>query len=240
MTHDPVTRRYTEGDYAQQNPDWDSADSPWKAQQVLGLLARHGLSPASVVEVGCGAGGVLSALRSRWQQADMEGFDIAPGLPALWAQRQAEGIRFTLGDYLTIERPTPDLTLVLDVLEHLGDPFAFLAALRERAGSTVFHIPLDLSAISVARERPLLHVRHKVGHLHYFTRGLALAMLEECGWEVLEECYTHAALTAPNKGSATRLAGLLRAAAHALFGHAGVRLLGGETLLVLARPRSNA
>jgi SAM-dependent methyltransferase len=240
MTHDPVTRRYTEGDYAQQNPDWDSADSPWKAQQVLGLLARHGLSPASVVEVGCGAGGVLSALRSRWPQADMEGFDIAPGLPALWAQRQAEGIRFTLGDYLTIERPAPDLTLVLDVLEHLGDPFAFLAALRERAGFTVFHIPLDLSAISVVHERPLLHVRHKVGHLHYFTRGLALAMLDECGWDVLEECYTHAALTAPNKGAATRLAGLLRTATRALFGHTGVRLLGGETLLILARPRSNA
>lgn len=237
MTHDPVTRRYTEGDYALQNPDWDSADSPWKAQQVLALLARHGLSPASVVEVGCGAGGVLSALRPHWQQADMEGFDIAPGLPTLWAKRQANGIRFTLGDYLAIERPKPDLTLVLDVLEHLGDPFAFLAALRERAGSTVFHIPLDLSAISVAREYPLLHVRRKVGHLHYFTRGLALAMLEECGWEVLEECYTHAALTAPNKGLATRMAGLLRASGRILLGHAGVRLLGGETLIVLARPR---
>lgn len=239
MTHDPVTRRYTDGDYAQQNPDWDSADSPWKAQQVLGLLARHSLAPISVVEVGCGAGGVLAALRLHWPHADMEGFDIAPGLPALWAQRETERIRFTLGDYLTTERPTPDLTLVLDVLEHLGDPFTFLAALRERAGWTVFHIPLDLSAISVVSERPLLHVRHKVGHLHYFTRGLALAMLDECGWDVLEDCYTHPALTAPNKGVLTRLAGLLRAVARGLLGHAGVRLMGGETLLVLARPRSN-
>lgn len=237
MTQDLVTRRYTEGDYAQQNPDWDTADSPWKAQQVLRLLAQHRLSPSRVVEIGCGAGGVLSALRARWPQADLEGFDIAPGLPALWTQREADGIRFTLGDYLTTDRPIPDLTLVLDVLEHLGDPFAFLAALSNRAGWTVFHIPLDLSAFSVVRERPLLHVRRKVGHLHYFTRGLALAMLDECGWEVVETRYTRAALTAPNKGMATRLAGVLRLATQGLMGHAGVRLLGGETLLVLARPR---
>lgn len=237
MSHDPVTRRYTEGDYAQQNPDWDSGDSPWKAQQVLGLLARYGLSPASVVEVGCGAGGVLSALRAHWPQARLQGFDIAPGLPALWSRRQADGIQFTLGDYLAEDRPRPELTLVLDVLEHLGDPFAFLAGLRERAAWTVFHIPLDLSVVSVLREQPLLHVRHKVGHLHYFTRGLALAMLDECGWEVIEERYTRAALTAPNKRPATRLAGLVRAAMQAVLGHVGVRLLGGETLIVLARPR---
>ncbi len=237
MSHDPVTHRYTEGDYAQQNPDWDSNDSPWKAQQVLALLARHGLSPASVVEVGCGAGGVLSALRAQLPRADLQGFDIAPGLPALWAQRQADDIRFTLGDYLGKDVPIPELTLVLDVLEHLGDPFTFLAGLRKRAGWTVFHIPLDLSAISVLRERPLLHVRHKVGHLHYFTRGLALAMLDECGWEVIEERYTRAALTAPNKGLVTRLAGRVRAAVQTVLGHSGVRLLGGETLIVLARPR---
>jgi SAM-dependent methyltransferase len=237
MTQDLVTRRYTDGDYAQQNPDWDTADSPWKAQQVLRLLKRHQLSPASVVEIGCGAGGVLSALRREWPQTEMEGFDIAPGLPALWRQRQSDNIRFTLGDYLDADRPTPDLTLVLDVLEHLGDPFTFLARLRERAGWTALHIPLDLSAISVVRESPLLHVRHKVGHLHYFTRGLAMAMLDECGWEVVEARYTRAALTAPNKGLATRVAGLLRATGHMLLGHAGVRLLGGETLIVLARPR---
>lgn len=240
MTHDPVTRRYTEGDYARQNPDWDSADSPWKAHQVLGLLARHGLSPASIVEVGCGAGGVLSALRVHLPQAKLRGFDIAPGLPALWSRRQADDILFTLGDYLTSDEPAPELTMVLDVLEHLGDPFAFLARLRERTGWTVFHIPLDLSAISVLREGPLLHVRHKVGHLHYFTRGLALAMLEECGYEIVEARYTGASLNAPRRSFKTRLAGLLRQAIYAIHHDLGARLMGGETLLVLAKPKGAA
>lgn len=240
MIHDPVSRRYTEGDYARQNPDWDSADSPWKARQVLDLLARHGLTPASVVEVGCGAGGVLSALRAHLPQAELRGFDIAPGLPALWSRRQADDIRFTLGDYLSSDEPAPELTMVLDVLEHLGDPFAFLARLRERTGWTVFHIPLDLSAISVLRERPLLHVRQKVGHLHYFTRGLALAMLEECGYEIVEARYTGASLNAPRRSFKTRLAGLLRRAIYAIHHDLGARLMGGETLLVLAKPKGAA
>ena len=123
----------------------------------------------------------------------------------------------------------PDVVLVLDVLEHLGNPWEFLARLRGRCTLAVFHIPLDLSAASVLREAPLLRVRDKVGHLHYFTRGLALALLQESGFEVIEARYTGAAFSAPQRGLATRLAGLLRRLTFAALGDAGVRLLGGET-----------
>ena len=118
-----------------------------------------------------------------------------------------------------------------------GNPFDFLDRLRVRCEHAVFHFPLDLSVISVLRETPPLHVRRKVGHLHFFTRGLVFALLDECGFEVIEARYTGAAYSAPNRRVLTRFAGLLRRIAHALMGDAGVRLLGGETLMVLARPR---
>jgi SAM-dependent methyltransferase len=240
MTDDIVVRRYTTGAYAERNPDWDSGDSPWKAARIAELLARHGIAPDSIVEIGCGAGGVLANLRERFPAADMAGFDIAPSLPGFWKEHGGTGIRFVVGDYLTNEEPVPDLTLVLDVLEHLGNPIDFLDRLRSRARHVIFHIPLDLSSVSVFREAPLLHVRHKVGHLHYFTKGLALAMLDEAGYEVAEACYTRAAFSVPHRSLKTRLAGGIRRAVFGLLGDAGVRLLGGETLMVLARPRSGA
>jgi len=40
MTDDPVARRYLTNEYADQNPDWDSGDSPWKGAQVLPIAAR--------------------------------------------------------------------------------------------------------------------------------------------------------------------------------------------------------
>ncbi|MDI6746171.1 MAG: methyltransferase domain-containing protein [Rhodocyclaceae bacterium] len=240
MTEDIVTRRYTSGEYAERNPDWDTLDSPWKADRIVDLLVSHALRPASIVEIGCGSGGVLACLRRRFPDAEMAGFDIAPGAGQLWQAHAGANIRFVLGDYFAEVRLLPDLILVLDVLEHLGNPFDFLARLRGHCKHVIFHFPLDLSAASVIRESPLLHVRDKVGHLHYFTKGLALALLNECGFEVIEARYTGAALHAPQRSLKTRLAGLLRRLVYAVNRDVGARLLGGETLMVLARPRRDA
>ena len=172
---DPVTRRYLSGDYAEQNPDWDAPDSAWKAGRVAELLERHRVRPRSIAEVGCGAGAVLAALRPLFPEAELDGFDISPGAARFWERHRGIGIRFTLGDFLALNTRRYDLLLVLDVVEHLGDPFAFLERLRAHGDQVVFHFPLDLSALAVAREKQLLRVRTQVGHVQYFTRGLALS-----------------------------------------------------------------
>lgn len=238
MNNDIVTRRYTSGDYAANNPDWDAGDSPWKAVRIKELLDTYGLRPSSFIEIGCGAGGVLASLRPHFPSAKFTGYDIAQGLQGLWEIHSDLDIRFILGDFFEHEVVAPDLVLVLDVVEHLGNPLDFLDRLRGRCQYAVFHFPLDLSVISVLRERPLLHVRQKVGHLHFYTRGLVLALLEECGFEVIEARYTGAAYSAPSRGVLTRFAGLIRRLGHSLLGDSGVRILGGETLMVLARPKT--
>lgn len=239
-SQDPTLERYLNGDYAEKNPDWDSADAPWKADKIAQILKDHHITANSIVEVGCGSGAVLAALQDYYPHARMEGYDIAPDAQRFWSARANEGISFTLGDYLELKTTAPDVVLVIDVLEHLGNPWDFLSRLRDRARLVVCHIPLDLSAISVARERPLLYVRNKVGHLHYFTRNLAVALLEEAGYEVIEARYTNASLDAPQRSVRTRFAAYLRWLVYAFNKDLGVRLLGGETLMVIARPRGGA
>lgn len=232
---DPVSQRYLSDSYAECNPTWDSEDSPWKARQVVRMLGRHGIAPRRLVEVGCGAGGVLAALRPAFPDAEIHGYDIAPGAARLWPTHAAQRIQFHTGDFLQSDVPPFDALLLLDVLEHLANPFEFLATLRGRAEHFVFHIPLDLSVLSVLRETPLLHVRDKVGHIHYFTKGLALALLKDCRYQAIDWFYTGASLSGPRPGWKTRLAGLPRRLAYAVHKDLGVRLLGGETLMVLAR-----
>jgi SAM-dependent methyltransferase len=235
-----ISQRYLNGDYAAQNPTWDSEDAPWKVRLIADLLRASALAPGSVAEIGCGSGAVLAGLRSHLPEAALCGFDISPDAARFWPRHGAARIEFTTGDFLQLSRPRYDLILLIDVVEHVTDPHGFLTAIRERGAHFVFHFPLDLSASSVVRESPLLESRARVGHIHYFTKGLALALLRECGFEVVHAQYTGAAYSAPQRTLKTRLAALPRRIVYALGKDWGVRLLGGETLLVLARPRAGA
>ena len=181
--------------------------------------------------------GVLAALRSTYPETQLSGYDIAPGAAGFWARHETARIHFEVGDFLEINHGAQDVVLLLDVLEHLGDPFSFLERLRPHSRYAVFHIPLDLSAISVLRESPLLHVRERVGHIHYYTRKLALAMLEECGYEIIEARYTGAALNAPRRSLKTRLAGLARKAVFAINHDMGARLIQTDAVEALLRYR---
>lgn len=229
---DPA-RFYLDGEYEQRNPSWDVEDSQWKAMQVADLLARHRLRPRSLVEVGCGAGAVLTALRAPLPDTELHGWDIAPGAARFWASH--EGIRFMQGDFLAAPQPPFDVVLLLDVIEHLANPHEFLSRLAPCAAHLVLHIPLDLSAASVIRESPLLEVRRGVGHIHYFTRRIALELLAECGYEVVEARFTGAHLR-PRATIGGKLASGVRRLVFAFDRDLGVRLLGGDTLIVLARP----
>ena len=232
---EPVTQRYLGSDYIEKNPSWDSEDSPWKAAQVHRVLEGNGIRPGSLVDVGCGAGLVLAHLQQWYPSARFAGFDIAPAAERFWEVPRSRGISLTLGDFTTMETGPFDVLLALDVLEHLADPYAFLERVKTRATHFVFHFPLDLSALSVLREQPLLHVHDRVGHLHFFTRRLALALLQDCGYQVIDARYTGAAFSAPQRGLAARVAQLPRRLAALVNRDWGARLLGGETLIVLAR-----
>lgn len=230
---------YESGTYLANNPSWDEEDSEWKADHVLQIMEQNRLSPKSIVEVGCGAGGVLAALHAVFPDIAYSGFDIAPDASKFWEKYAASGIHFYVDDFLVKQTDHFDVLLLLDVFEHVPDPFAFLAGLLGRADYYIFHIPLDLSSVSVARESPLLAVRKKVGHIHYYTRGLAMALLEESGFQVVDWSYTGAAFTAPQPTIRSRLASLPRRLLFALNRDLGARVLGGETLIVLARQETS-
>jgi hypothetical protein len=230
------SEQYLSNEYLAHNPTWDMEDAPWKAKSVAAVLEKNGIQPASVCEVGCGSGACLAELRSIYPEAELSGYDIAPDAAQFWAQFDALDIHFEVSDVLKKESLNCEVLMMLDVIEHLADPNAFLANLCGRANYYIFHIPLDLSAVSVFREAPLLYVRNKVGHIHYFTKRLALSLLNESGYTVIDASYTQAAFTVPTRSWKMWLAKPLRRLVYAVFGKdRGVRLVGGETLIVLAR-----
>jgi hypothetical protein len=227
-----VESRYLNGDYLKSNPDWDRADAQWKSDQVCATLKRHKLTPNSFCEVGCGSGDILRNLRIQFPKALIVGYDISPQAQNFW--QETEGINFYLADFHEANQEKFDVLLMIDVFEHVRDPFTFLERSRSHARYFIFHIPLDLSAISVVREKTLLSVRRKVGHLHFYNKDIALETLADCGYRVLGYRYTEASLTMPNRSLKTRIANLPRQLLSRLDKDLAARLLGGETLIVIA------
>jgi hypothetical protein len=107
--------------------------------------------------------------------------------------------------------------------------------LRTRARYKIYHIPLDLSVLSLARPGKLMSMRKSAGHIHYFTRDTALALLEDTGHRVVDWFYTSGATELGNPGWKTRLMKLPRNALYRTAPDAAARWLGGYSILALAQ-----
>jgi SAM-dependent methyltransferase len=97
-------------------------------QELLSLITK--LTPASVLDVGCGSGGNLAAIAHVMPQVELAGVDVSPEALALAAQRvpgasfrQLDAQREKLDEQF-------DLVLCNQVIEHLVDD---ITALRNMA-----------------------------------------------------------------------------------------------------------
>jgi len=233
---DPTGTLYTQGSYLAQNPDWHVEDSAWKARQVLSMIKRNRLLPRQVCDVGCGAGQVVAELARMLDPGVVfTGFDISPQAIELANARAAANVTFVLGDITTLPTPRFDLLIGMDVVEHVEDPFAFLRSLKTHADLSIFHIPLDMTAHAVARNLIIGTCREPYGHLNYFQKETALATLADAGYEVVDWFYTPSAFARPPEGSRERLIRGLRRTLFKAAPDLTQRLLGGWSLLVLAR-----
>ena len=230
----PSQTLYVDGEYLAKNPAWHTEESAWKARQILRMLERNRIAPKSVCDAGCGAGEVLKQLQEKLdKECVFRGYDISPQAIELAKTRAGERLHFELGEPGQ-NADIFDLLLVMDVIEHLPDYFSFLKKLKAKGRDKIFHIPLDLSAQTVLRKDGLLKRRAMYAHLHYFSKETALRTLVDCGYEVLDYFYTPRSIDF-GMTPGQRILKLPRRLLFALHEDFAVRLLGGYSLLVLAR-----
>lgn len=139
---------------------------PWELARFrffLRVLSRAGLTrrPVSVLDAGSGDAWFASSLRSAMPSGtELTCWDrgYAPGQLASLARTAPAGMRFVA------ERPKQryDLVLLLDVLEHVADDRAFLAALCDENVQPNGHVLVSVPAWSFLfgrHDRSLSHLR---------------------------------------------------------------------------------
>src|SRR5947199_9588003 len=94
-------RAYASGGYAARNPDLGRWYAQYKAEEIGKILARNGVHPASICDVGCGSGDVLTNVAKHAPSArDCVGYDVFQPSQA-WEKNTNPRVRFRLADFAT-------------------------------------------------------------------------------------------------------------------------------------------
>jgi 2-polyprenyl-3-methyl-5-hydroxy-6-metoxy-1,4-benzoquinol methylase len=147
-----------------------------------------------VLEIGCGSGQTLEMLKEKKLCAETVGIELFASA-ADEARHRVDAIYC-----LDVEKdPLPehigkfDLILILDVLEHLVDPWSFLIRLKEKClaedGRVIISVP---NARHFALVLPLLRGRFDYlergildkTHLRFFTKDSAIKMLKAASLDI--------------------------------------------------------
>lgn len=230
---------YSNGKYLESNPTYDIEHSGWKAGLIYGLATESIPTPTKVIEVGCGAGGILAELGGKWKESQCSGFDISSAAIELAKKFDSANTSYVCGDLLETDEFS-DLVVCADVFEHVDDYVGFLRGLRKHGSYFAFHIPLDLSVATILVPSMFAMLREKVGHIHYFNKETALETLKFCGYEILALEITAGCIEFPGRGLQAGLLLQLRRLFFRLSPDLAARVLGGFSLLVLAKTSSEA
>lgn len=228
---------YINGDYFRNNPGWAIEDAPWKADIIFKLLQKNKIDCRKIIEVGCGAGGILEQLCFKSSDfTELLGYDISPQAISLARARENNRLKFKNEDFLQRSQETCDLLLVIDVLEHVDNFYQFLRAVRTQSKNFIFHVPLDLSCRTILKPHVMLQQREAVGHIHYFSKEMVLWFLQDTGYKVVDWVYTKPVVdTRPSDSFKREVKKILRNFSFSLRKDLSAKLWGGYSMMILAK-----
>jgi SAM-dependent methyltransferase len=163
---------------------------------VRRLITRAlGRKPASILDIGAGAGGFLSEMVEAgfMARADVLALEPSPEAQVVLAARRLPILDAPLSQLATVEvEPFPEVVTLLDVLEHLDDPVQTLLDISRRlpaGGQLVILVPALPSLWS--RWDELLH------HKRRYTKRTLREHLVQGGFEITALQYCFAGITLP-------------------------------------------
>ncbi len=184
---------YSSGAYADKHEDWHLSHAPGKAQDIwpsLAAIADRTNSPKlKIADVGAGVGGVLHEagrlLQERNPNLELElhAYDIA-SVAIEAGRKQFPKLHFHCQFFDASEGPY-DAVMLIDVLEHLENPWELLRTVHAASEHLIIRQPL-IESFSTFRHRNYRVQRNHWGHIAYFNVHSLADMLESVGWEPIE------------------------------------------------------
>jgi glycosyltransferase involved in cell wall biosynthesis/2-polyprenyl-3-methyl-5-hydroxy-6-metoxy-1,4-benzoquinol methylase len=166
-------------------------DLPERCIHWLGELLRFRQPPARILELGSAHGGFVSMLR--WAGYDATGLDLSPEIVA--SARRRFDVPILQGPVESQDLPPAslDAIVLMDVLEHLGDPMATLqhcARLLKPDGLFFLQTPRYREGKSLAEMEaendPFLSMLVPDQHLYLLSKSSVKLLFQRLGFEHVE------------------------------------------------------
>src|SRR5262249_53238653 len=172
-----------EADAARVYARWRALGARGKADHVVALCARAGVSPASTLEVGCGDGALLCELHRRSFGGRLSGVEIsAAAVELARARPEIDAVALYDGRQLPLPAGAHDLGILSHVLEHVPEPSALLAEVARVCRAVLVEVPLEANLS--ARRGGKREQSAEVGHLQRLDRAAARRIAAEAGLSI--------------------------------------------------------
>ena len=176
--------------------------SSLRGQTRFDLLEKISTGAKRILEFGCGEAPLGEALKQR-QKCRVVGIELDADAAAIAKKRIDDVYRGDVREIVAILDEQFDWIIGGDIVEHLDEPWSFLAQLR-RVTAPGGHLLLSLPNLANASlVSDLVRGRFDyvymgltcVGHLRFFTRQSLADMLTIAGWTVVEIAPQEAVVT---------------------------------------------
>jgi SAM-dependent methyltransferase len=202
------TQLYTTNEYIHHFPSMHREDSPWKLEKLRPLLdeaARRLGSVVTVLDVGGGAGEILAGAaehlrRTHGREVVKYAIDLTPAMLQEQARTNPDLRRSMLEDvrWTSLADKEADLTLMIDVLEHVPDPEVALREIRRTSRYAIFKVPLEdnlYDRVCDLRRRGELRWQRleQIGHVNVYRYATLRQQIERHLGPVVRAEFTNAA-----------------------------------------------
>lgn len=194
---------YNSNDYEGNTSNWEDSASAFRAEAFYSALAEARIADKvnSILDVGCGSGGVLMKLCEHYGRkigggnAKFDGIDLSPRAidvaNRLYPDAEKHNVKFAvqlIDDQIAENKYS--VASLIHVLEHCPDMLEMLSACEKKANYLYINVPIEVNLLYTLRRNVLVNQYLTYGHVHFFNEKFFLCWLRRNGFEVLSTVYS--------------------------------------------------